>query len=31
MIFRGIGFKTADGIANKMGYEKNDIRRCQSG
>lgn len=27
----GIGFKTADGIANKMGYEKNDIRRCQSG
>ena len=27
----GIGFKTADGIANKMGYEKNNIRRCQSG
>lgn len=27
----GIGFKTADGIAHKMGYEKNDIRRCQSG
>lgn len=27
----GIGFKTADGIANKMGYEKNDPRRCKSG
>lgn len=27
----GIGFKTADGIAAKMGYEKNDIRRCKSG
>ena len=27
----GIGFKTADGIANKMGYEKNDLRRCKSG
>ena len=27
----GIGFKTADGIANRMGYEKNDIRRCRSG
>ena len=27
----GIGFKTADGIANKMGYEKNDLRRCRSG
>lgn len=27
----GIGFKTADGIANKMGYEKNDIRHCKSG
>ncbi len=27
----GIGFKTADGIASKMGYEKNDPRRCQSG
>ena len=27
----GIGFKTADGIAVKMGYEKNDIRRCKSG
>lgn len=27
----GIGFKTADGIAAKMGYEKNDLRRCQSG
>ena len=27
----GIGFKTADGIANKMGYEKNDMRRCKSG
>lgn len=27
----GIGFKTADGIAGKMGYEKNDIRRCKSG
>jgi exodeoxyribonuclease V alpha subunit len=27
----GIGFKTADGIAKKMGYEKNDLRRCKSG
>lgn len=27
----GIGFKTADGIANKMGYEKNELRRCKSG
>lgn len=27
----GIGFKTADTIAGKMGYEKNDIRRCRSG
>ncbi len=27
----GIGFKTADGIAQKMGYEKNDPRRCRSG
>ena len=27
----GIGFKTADGIASKIGYEKNDLRRCKSG
>lgn len=27
----GIGFKTADGIANKMDYENNDPRRCKSG
>lgn len=27
----GIGFKTADGIAGKMGYEKEDSRRCWSG
>ena len=27
----GIGFKTADGIAEKLGYEKNDLRRCKSG
>lgn len=27
----GIGFKTADNIASKMGYEKNDLRRCKSG
>lgn len=27
----GIGFKTADGIAARMGYEKNDLRRCKSG
>ena len=27
----GIGFKTADSIANKMGYENNDSRRCKSG
>lgn len=27
----GIGFKTADSIANKLGYEKNDPRRCRSG
>lgn len=27
----GIGFKTADSIASKMGYEKNDSRRCRSG
>lgn len=26
-----IGFKTADSIASKMGYEKNDLRRCKSG
>jgi exodeoxyribonuclease V alpha subunit len=26
-----IGFKTADGIAEKLGYEKNDLRRCRSG
>lgn len=26
----GIGFKTADGIAAKMGYEKEDPRRCRS-
>lgn len=26
----GIGFKTADGIAGKMGYGKNDLRRCRS-
>ncbi len=26
-----IGFKTADSIASKMGYEKNDPRRCRSG
>ena len=25
------GFKTADSIASKMGYEKNDLRRCKSG
>ena len=25
----GIGFKTADSIASKMGYEKNDLRRCR--
>ena len=28
---RGIGFKTADNIAGKMGYGKNDLRRCKSG
>lgn len=27
----GIGFKTADSIASKMGYEKNDLQRCKSG
>ncbi len=27
----GIGFKTADTIAAKMGYGKNDLRRCRSG
>ncbi len=27
----GIGFKTADGIAAKMGYEKEAPRRCRSG
>ena len=27
----GIGFKTADGIAGKMGYGKEDLRRCRSG
>ena len=27
----GIGFKTADGIAQKMGYTQNDPRRCRSG
>ena len=27
----GIGFKTADSIAEKMGYEKEDPRRCRSG
>ena len=27
----GIGFKTADSIAEKLGYEKNDSRRCRSG
>lgn len=27
----GIGFKTADSIASKMGYEQNDPRRCRSG
>lgn len=27
----GIGFKTADGIAQKMGYGQNDPRRCRSG
>jgi len=27
----GIGFKTADSIARKMGYELNDPRRCRCG
>ena len=27
----GIGFKTADFIAEKLGYGKNDLRRCRSG
>ena len=27
----GIGFKTADTIASKMGYENNDLRRLKSG
>ncbi|MDE6653949.1 MAG: ATP-dependent RecD-like DNA helicase [Muribaculaceae bacterium] len=27
----GIGFKTADGIASRMGYGKADPRRCRSG
>ncbi|WP_289075124.1 ATP-dependent RecD-like DNA helicase, partial [uncultured Bacteroides sp.] len=27
----GIGFKTSDTIASKMGYEKNDLRRLKSG
>ena len=26
----GIGFKTVDGIASKMGYGNNDSRRCRS-
>jgi len=27
----GIGFKTADSIASKLGYAKDDLRRCRSG
>ena len=27
----GIGFKKADDIASRMGYEKNDMRRCKAG
>ncbi len=27
----GIGFKTADGIASRMGYANSDPRRCRSG
>ena len=27
----GIGFKTADSIAHKLGYENQDPRRCRSG
>ena len=27
----GIGFKTADSIASKMGYGNSDPRRCRSG
>jgi len=27
----GIGFKTADSIASKLGYENNDPRHCRSG
>ena len=27
----GIGFKTADSVAFNMGYQKNDLYRCQSG
>ena len=27
----GIGFKTADSIASKMGYGNSDLRRCRSG
>ena len=27
----GIGFKTADSIAQKLGYTNNDLRRCRSG
>lgn len=29
--FRGVGFRTADAIALKMGYERADLRRCSSG
>ncbi|MGM9777381.1 MAG: ATP-dependent RecD-like DNA helicase, partial [Prevotella sp.] len=29
--FAGVGFKTADGIARKMGYALDDIRRCRAG
>ena len=31
MIIGDIGFKTADSIAEKMGYGKDDPRRCRSG
>lgn len=27
----GVGFKTADSIAQKLGYDKDDARRCRSG
>ena len=27
----GVGFKTADSIAQKLGYDKEDARRCRSG